>query len=616
MFVSLRLPNSYPRWGLVSWIVLVLLAACGDIRTGSVGTQDSDTSDADPGADTDADSDTDTDADSDTDSDSDTDADTDTDSETDTETATDFECTPGTILCNGNEMSVCQDDGTWGDPEDCGALVCSEELGCVMCLPGTSSCLDSTTSQTCLDDGSGYTATDICDAELGIVCDDATGECEGACTYDSLGLSYIGCEYYATVTVNSALTNASSHFAVAISNTAASDATVTIYQGSTLVTAAIVSASSVQVINLAWNNLRTSTTTALFTGLSYHIKSTQPVTVYQFNPLEYHAGITYTYTNDASLLIPINSWGASYVVASRATWNSYHGFYAVVASEDSTTVTLTPSATGTSISSGAGVAADGTGTVTLNAGDVLQVQSGGDTSSDLSGTIVNADKPIEVFGGHNCTFIPSDTGYCDHLEEAMFPIDTLSNIYVVASPSVPGSTPGMFFTRIIATEAQTTLSCEPAVDSCVTTIPLAGGYVELSSNSAFEVTADKKVIVSQYMQGNGDSAVPGDPAMALAVTTEQFRKSYLFHAPTNYDNNYVNVVAPSTATVLLDGAALTSWTEIGATGLSVSRTELGAGTSGNHSISSDEEIGITVYGYGYDTSYWYPGGLDLKLLSK
>jgi hypothetical protein len=116
------------------------------------------------------------------------------------------------------------------------------------------------------------------------------------------------------------------------------------------------------------------------------------------------------------------------------------------------------------------------------------------------------------------------------------------------------------------------------------------------------------------MHGNGPSSVPGDPAMALAVTTDQFRVSYLFHAPTNYDNNYVNVIAPSTATVLLDGAALTSWTAIGTTGLSVSRTELGDGTLGNHSISSDFKVGITVYGYGYDTSYWYPGGLDLRAL--
>jgi hypothetical protein len=34
---------------------------------------------------------------------------------------------------------------------------------------------------------------------------------------------------------------------------------------------------------------------------------------------------------------------------------------------------------------------------------------------------------------------------------------------------------------------------------------------------------------------------------------------------------------------------------------------------GNHSVTSDERVGISVYGYGQFTSYWYPGGLDLKV---
>ena len=36
--------------------------------------------------------------------------------------------------------------------------------------------------------------------------------------------------------------------------------------------------------------------------------------------------------------------------------------------------------------------------------------------------------------------------------------------------------------------------------------------------------------------------------------------------------------------------------------------------SGNHSITGDQGFGISVYGYGVDTSYWYPGGLDLSII--
>ena len=44
--------------------------------------------------------------------------------------------------------------------------------------------------------------------------------------------------------------------------------------------------------------------------------------------------------------------------------------------------------------------------------------------------------------------------------------------------------------------------------------------------------------------------------MTLAVATEQFRTDYLFHAPTNYTYNYVNIVAPTGATVIVDGGAV------------------------------------------------------------
>jgi hypothetical protein len=602
---------------MVASVLLGLLflgaASCGD-SGGSSGIGDSDA---------DGDTDADTDADSDSDSDADSDADSDSDGDTDSESGTEDECTPGDISCEGNSVSVCEGDGTWSAPTDCGELVCSEALGCVPCIAGTGTCIDATTAQVCMDDSSGY-ETVYCDPELGLVCDTDLGNCGGDCSEDSLSRSYIGCEYYATVTANSALGNADAHFAVAISNTTASDATITIYQGATLFATTTVTASSVQVINLAWNDLKTTTSTALFADLAFHIKSTQPVTAYQFNPLEYYAGSAYTYTNDASLLLPVNVWGTSYVVASRNTWLFdsggfyYYGFLAVVAREDSTTVTLTPSATATAISANTaiGVNADGTGTVVLGEGDVLQVMSGGAESSDLTGVIVGADKPIEVLGGHDCTFIPPDLGYCDHIEEVMFPTETLSNVYVVAAPSVPGSTPGVFLTRVIATEAGTTLSYDPADAAWPASIAAAGDYVELSSSGAFQITASAPVLVSQYMEGNGDSAVPGDPAMALAVTTDQFRKDYLFHAPTNYDNNYVNVIASASAAVTLDGAAITTWEAIGSTGLSVSRTELVDDTDGNHNLTSDSPVGITVYGYGYDTSYWYPGGLDLTVFTK
>ena len=41
-----------------------------------------------------------------------------------------------------------------------------------------------------------------CDPIQGVACNAATGLCEGACAPQNLGTSYIGCEYYPTVTGN------------------------------------------------------------------------------------------------------------------------------------------------------------------------------------------------------------------------------------------------------------------------------------------------------------------------------------------------------------------------------------------------------------------------------
>ncbi len=123
-------------------------------------------------------------------------------------------------------------------------------------------------------------------------------------------------------------------------------------------------------------------------------------------------------------------------------------------------------------------------------------------------------------------------------------------------------------------------------------------------------------MVAQYMTGQDAGGNAGDPALTMAVGTEQFRKSYLFHAPTNYQYSYVNIVAPTGTAITLDGAAVPagSFTAIGATGYSVARVALSNAGNGNHNISGPNEFGVSVYGYGQYTSYWYPGGSDLTLL--
>ena len=408
------------------------------------------------------------------------------------------------------------------------------------------------------------------------------------------------------------------HYAVSVSNTSTEVASITITQGANTLATQNVPAASAAVIPLPWTALRTATgATTMLTSGAYRLRSNQPVTVYQFNPLEYCVGGYCSYSNDASLLLPVNAWGTKYMVASRNTWewNGFNlpGFYTVVARKDGTSVTLAPSATGASVRAGAGVPGNGVATITLNTGDALQVVSGTPISADLTGTLVTADQPIEVFGGHACTFVPASTPACDHLEESMFPVPTLSTEYIVSPPSLPTmTTPKAFFVRIVAVEAVTALQYDPPNAGWPSMLANAGDYVEIDSASDFKVKSDKRILVSQYMKSQQAGGNSGDPAMALAVTTGQFRKDYLFHSPVNYENNYVNITAPMGTQVTLDGQPVAAqFNAVGATGFGVARLMFPNGGDGNHRITASEKFGITVYGYGQYTSYWYPGGLNL-----
>jgi hypothetical protein len=56
---------------------------------------------------------------------------------------------------------------------------------------------------------------------------------------------------------------------------------------------------------------------------AYRVSSSVPITAYQFNPLEYRQGsgtsVSYSYTNDASLLLPTEVLSGNYMVVSRPT---------------------------------------------------------------------------------------------------------------------------------------------------------------------------------------------------------------------------------------------------------------------------------------------------------
>ena len=539
--------------------------------------------------------------------------------DTQTTNTSDGPCTPGEIVCDGAVARTCDGDGVL---EEACPLVCTPGLGCTECTPGEGTC-DGAVAKRCRPDGSGLDET-YCDEVQDVVCDAEVGACVGACAPEVLGTSYIGCEYYPVITPNQV--DQSFTFAVVVSNVTDEDADVTISRGGEPVVDIVVPKQSVEVVPLPW-------VVPLMVGYisrevpdgAYRLRSTRPVTVYQYNPLEYQKDGKFSFTNDASLLMPTNVWGKDTVVVARNTQGGLSGAYTVVAREDGTTVEITPSASGKLVLPGSSVAEDGVGVVMLDAGDVLQVLSaagGGEPDgpdiSDLTGTRVVSDKPVEVIGGHLCTYIPYDVLACDHLEEFNLPVDNLDREYLVSTPLVKASgadpEPKARMVRVVAVADATTLTYDPPQPGAPAMLAVAGDYAEFSTAKDFKITASAKIVVSEYFLGQEAGGDAGDPSMTIAVPIEQYRDNYSFHAPVNYESNFANVLAPTGAAISLDGQPLAGAAPIGGTGYSVLRVQLSNAGDGDHRITGDKNFGVQVYGYGQYTSYWYPAGLDLKLI--
>lgn len=143
-----------------------------------------------------------------------------------------------------------------------------------------------------------------------------------------------------------------------------------------------------------------------------HVTAVDEVSVYGLNRIQY--------TTDAFLGLPTDVMTTEYVVLSYQ-YNQASEF-AVVATEDGTDVTYTPTA-GTT----AGVTAGTATTKTLNKGEVLPVSS---SAGDLSGSTVTSTKPVAVFGGQQCGNVPQGYAYCDYLVEQLPGTGTWGNTFL------------------------------------------------------------------------------------------------------------------------------------------------------------------------------------------
>jgi len=516
---------------------------------------------------------------------------------------------------------------------------------------------------------------------------DASGD-PSTCAEAASSHSYIGCDYWPTVTANNVWSIFD--FAVVVANAGSASADVTVTgQGGANIQASVPSG-QLTTIYLPWvPSLKGNdwdvctfdtppTASVLAQGGAYHLVSTVPVIVYQFNALEYRgqggpsgkdwsscpgdqicaggnkAVGCYSFSNDASLLIPSTAMSGNYRVAGHAGWSAGHlgAMTAITATADGTNVLVKLASTGQVLAGGtiAASSAGGSLTLTMNAGDVAQLLGDNQDGSDMTGSLIQADKPVQVITALPCLNVPDGAPACDHTEETNLPAETLGNDYVVAQPPAPSGSPVGHLVRIVGNVDGTQLTYLPsAPPGCPTTID-AGQVVDCGTplgsvctppgssmpngpcgagnivSTDFEVKSQDALhsfAITTYTQGATlvDPTTPqpnqqGDPDQSMAVAVAQFRSKYVFLAPADYTTSYGTIIAPTGTTLSMDGASVTDApVTVGGSSFGVARVKLGAGQGGAHVLVASKPVGLEITGYGAYTSYTYPGGLDLKYIA-
>lgn len=385
---------------------------------------------------------------------------------------------------------------------------------------------------------------------------------------------------------------------------------------------------------------------------AFRLEADAPVSAYSISPY----GGASSFVPTATLLYPTSAWDTNYMaVAPERVDTQEHSqnddfsgpvvgsrTLQIVASEDDTEVRMRPSA---DISAGIDIKGVAKGFVqawTLKRGQVLQFAQ----SESLTGSTIEATKPIGVFGGAECSFVPSYWQACDVMQQQIAPLKEWGSSYalvpyrprVTDTAQVPTEREKVPWT-IVAGAVGTILRWDPAAPVGGPMTMDAGQKMTFFTDVPVTVTtqdSDHPIFVGSYMTGNtydrpknASWALGGDPDFVSVVPSDQFLDRYVFFADHTYAETTLTIVRRKTANgfapVNLDcGDPITDFRPIGTAGeyefTWVHLTAgFGPGTGncgyGRHEATSDGPFSLTVWGTDYCASYGYAGGTGLRPLT-
>jgi len=388
--------------------------------------------------------------------------------------------------------------------------------------------------------------------------------------------------------------------------------------------------------------------------LAARITADDPISVYVYNGKQV--------SSDGYLAIPVQSWGTEYIHLGWPDFRefrSWKGGFAIVAAYPDTRITIQlrkPNIGDYGITSARTEKGRRYGTVwnvTLQPGQCYLVQGDGTTRGefDLSGSIIQSNKPIGFIPYHQRTMVPCFDIFNgrDHMIEMVPPTPMWGRSYVSVEYERGGY--GDFF-RVVALQDGTNIVCTSydfKTKQKLEEVIMAGlkrGEVRSIPDVSLVVTgpgqatgvrgmsvwrSNKPFFLMQYSpSAEWDNNNLFDPFMIYIVPVEQYTKSTIFQSPSNpaYTRHRFNLIVAANIndpeqkdirSIKLDGQPITTvapdilGNRIPGTNFHYARIFI---NNGPHLIEGDAPFGAYVYGWGSFDSYGWPAATAYRKLDE
>ncbi len=372
-------------------------------------------------------------------------------------------------------------------------------------------------------------------------------------------------------------------------------------------------------------------------GYSLRIAADHPVAVSTIYPF---GGATSVIPSAATLFpvptwqkdqIIVNAWSSA-VVALTNTVALYPSVQ-IVAAEDGTDLVVRPVASLVDGEDFTGVPAGATLTYHLSKGEFFQIAQ----ERELTGSFVSANKPIAVFGGHECMYVDRTQQACDTAQQQL-PALTQWGAEYAAAPYRPRFVGDAMPYKLVGSADETTLTYDPP-------LPPPGAPTGLSRGESRTFWTDQPFVVrsqdsdhafylAAYMSGieNDRYGHLGDPEFVNVVPAGQYLSAYTFFADPTYAETSLTIVRQTAASGFRDVrlaclGVVGSFQPIGDGGaFEYAQVDLsrhgaivpnGAGSCGygRQDLSSDGPFSVTLWGWDFAASYAIPGGTSLRRLT-